>query len=113
MRSLLRLQGGYYVLGGLWPLVHFRSFEQVAGPKPDRFQTQVTSVLFISAGVTLLAGISKPGPAAPQVRLLATGAGTGLALLDLAYRRRLRGIFRVEALMETIFAVGAASQGRK
>ena len=41
-----RIQGGYYLLGGLWRLLHARSFEHVAGPKPDQFQTDVTRLRF-------------------------------------------------------------------
>jgi hypothetical protein len=103
---LVRAQGWYYLLGGLWPLVHFRSFEAVAGPKPDRFQTEVTSVLFTAVGAALLAGSRAARPARP-VRLLAAATALGTAYVDLRHRRALRDLFRAEALLELAFATGA------
>jgi len=102
-----RLQGWYYLGGGLWPLLHFRSFEAVAGRKPDRFQTEVTSILFAAAGATLLAG-TRGGRLPPAVRVLALSSALGTAYADLRHRRRLRAIFRAEAALELLFATSAA-----
>jgi hypothetical protein len=107
---MVRLQGWYYLLGGLWPLVHFRSFEAVAGPKPDRFQTEVTSALFVAAGVTLLAGTAEP-PLHRPVRVLAAACAIGTAFVDWRHRHHIRSFFRAEAALEGAFAV-AATAGR-
>ena len=32
---VLRVQGSYYLVTGLWPLVHLASFEAITGPKVD------------------------------------------------------------------------------
>lgn len=104
----VRLQGWYYLLGGLWPFLHFSSFEAVAGPKPDRFQTEVTAALFTATGAALLAG-SRRGGLAPATRVLAAGAALAVAYVDWRHRKDIRVIFGGEAAMETAFAVAAVA----
>jgi hypothetical protein len=108
---LTRLQGSYYLLGGLWPLAHFPSFEAVAGPKPDRFQTEVTSILFAAIGAALLVG-ARDNKLEPSVRTLAVASALGTAYLDLKHRRQLRAIFQPEAALELAFAAAAVVGGR-
>jgi hypothetical protein len=107
---LIRVQGWYYLLGGLWPLAHFRSFAAVAGPKPDRFQTEVTSVLFGAIGAALLVGV-RDDKLHPAVHTLAVGSALGTAYADLKHRRRLRAIFQPEAALELAFATAAVVSG--
>jgi hypothetical protein len=103
----MRAQGWYYLIGGLWPLLHFPSFEAVAGPKPDRFQTEVTSVLFVAVGAGLLSGPAREERAGPA-QVLAITSAAGVAWLDCRHRRVLRPLFRVEAALEAAFAAAAA-----
>jgi hypothetical protein len=107
----IRLQGWYYLAGGLWPLVHFRSFEAVAGPKPDRFQTEVTSVLFSAIGTALLVG-ARGSTLPPAVRALAVASALGTAYTDLKHRRQVRVIFQLEAALELTFAAAAVTAVR-
>lgn len=39
-RRLAAVHGGYFLLTGIWPLVHRRSFERVTGPKSDYWLVQ-------------------------------------------------------------------------
>lgn len=100
-------QALYYLLGGLWPFVHFRSFQAVAGPKPDRFQTEVTAALFAATGAALLAARDPEPGAATAARLLAAGAACGVAVVDWRHRKVIRPLFRAEAALEVAFAVAA------
>ncbi|HSF27373.1 MAG TPA: hypothetical protein VLC50_07650 [Actinomycetes bacterium] len=103
---MTRAQGWYYLLGGIWPLVHFRSFQLVAGPKPDRFQTEVTSGLFVAIGAALLSSPRDPPP--PRTALvLSAASGLATAYVDLRHRRDIRGLFDVEAAVEAGFALVA------
>jgi hypothetical protein len=108
MISLTRIQGWYYLLGGLWPFAHFRSFRAVAGPKPDRFQTDVASVLFAAIGAAIIAGSRRDG-LEPRTRLLAASSAAGAAYVDWRHRGRIRPIFWLEAACEAVFAVAAAT----
>ena len=112
-RRAARIQGGYYLLGGLWRLLHARSFERVAGPKPDQFQTDVTAALFTAAGAALIAGTLKNAPQGPA-RVLAISAPIAVAIIDLRHRHQIRRLFRLEAALEIAFAAAAVipSRGR-
>ncbi|NJC68578.1 hypothetical protein HC031_02395 [Planosporangium thailandense] len=107
-RRLLAAQGGYYLVTGVWPLLHFRSFTTVAGPKPDRFQTQVAGALFAAAGLALLAG----RPLETGTRVLSGATAAAAMLMDLAYLPRIRKIFLAEACVEAAF-LAAALRGRR
>ena len=55
---LLRLtaaaQGAYYLVTGLWPWMHLRSFEAIAGPKTDDWLVQSFGLVIAVVGVVLL-----------------------------------------------------------
>jgi hypothetical protein len=102
---VLRLQGAYYLVGGLWPLVHARSFVFVAGPKPDRFQLAVSSALFVSAGASLLLTVREPPSAG--ARTLGITTALAVAYVDWAHRRDIRPLFRAEGAAELLFAASA------
>jgi hypothetical protein len=106
MIPVIRAQGCYYLIGGLWPLIRYRSFEAVVGTKPDRFQTEVTSVLFVAIGSALLAGTRRRDLSAP-IRVLSVVSALGTAGVDLCHRHKLRWIFRGEAALELTFAATA------
>jgi hypothetical protein len=59
--------GVFNVVGGLWPLVHLRSFEWVFGPKTDVWLQRTTGGLLVSAGLAQLAALparrGRPRPA--------------------------------------------------
>ena len=103
----IRQQGCYYLVGGFWPLLHFRSFEAVVGPKPDRFQTEVTSVLFVAIGAALLSATAEEGDVRPPARLLAVGSAAAVVGVEWRHFRRLPPVFWVEAALELAFATSA------
>lgn len=100
---MTRVQGWYYLLGGLWRFAHRRSFEAVSGPKPDQFQTDVAAALFVAIGAGLLA---RP------TRVLAASSGLCVAFVDLKYRHTIRPTFLAEAALELAFAAAAVRPGR-
>ena len=53
--SLASLHGAYYVVSGLWPVLHLRSLAAVSGPKPEG-GLKAVGLLLTSIGVTLLTG---------------------------------------------------------
>jgi hypothetical protein len=105
-----RIQGVYYLLGGLWRLLHARSFERVAGPKADQFQTDVTAALFTAVGTALIAGTRK---STPRGAVLAISAPIAVAIIDLRHRQQIRRLFRLEAAVEIAFAAVAVLPSRK
>ena len=103
-RSIRTAQGWYYLLGGLWPFLSWRTFTAVAGPKPDRFQTEVTAALFAATGLALLVG---------DDRALAGLTAAAPLVLDLRYRRRIRPVFLADAALQGLFLATAIRSGRR
>ncbi len=103
MRSatVARLQGSFYVVSGLWPLLHIRSFEAVAGPKTDKWLVRTVSGLLITIGVIQSLTPDNPQGAVTAKRL-GIGTATTLATIDLVYvaKRRISGIYLLDAAIE-------------
>jgi hypothetical protein len=53
-RRLATIQGAYYLLTGLWPLAHLRSFQAVTGPKLEPWLVKTVGVLAAAIGFTLV-----------------------------------------------------------
>jgi hypothetical protein len=78
------IQGFYYVLTGVWPLLSRRTFQRVTGPKSDFWLVQTVGVVVAVAGVVLMmAAIRKR--IMPEIGVLAVGNAAGLAGIDLVY----------------------------
>jgi hypothetical protein len=94
-------QGAYYVLTGLWPIFHLRSFELVTGPKPEGWLVKMVGALAACIGGALI-GAARSGRFTPELRGLALGAAASFAAVDVWYvaRRRIAPIYLLDALPE-------------
>jgi hypothetical protein len=108
-RAVATGQGIYFLVTGVWPLIHMRSFEQVTGPKVDRWLVQTAGVLISVIGATLLQG-ARRGAAWPELRLLGVGSAAGLAGIDLVHvaRGRIAPVYLLDALAEGLIIVAWA-----
>jgi hypothetical protein len=102
---LLAAHGVFYVLTGVWPLVHMPSFIAVTGPKTDLWLVRTVGVLVMVVGAFLLS-LWSADPLPRQVALLATGCAIGLAAIDVIYvgLRRISKIYLLDALAELLLA---------
>lgn len=97
------LQGAYFVITGLWPMVSMRSFEAVTGPKRDKWLVRTVGVLVIViGGVLVVAGLRGPPP--PEVVGLGIASALALAGVDVNYvlRGRIPPIYLLDALGECV-----------
>ncbi len=78
------LQGGYYVLSGLWPLVSMHSFFAVTGPKTDVFLVQVVATLIIVIGLVLIVAAVR-SVLSLELALLMIGCALALGSIELIY----------------------------
>ncbi|MDT0386245.1 hypothetical protein [Streptomyces dubilierae] len=93
--------GAFNLVGGLWPLLHLRSFEWVFGPKADDWLQKTTGGLLAGAGLMQLAAVADPeGPKHARRTGLVTAAT--LLAVDLVYvpKGRLRPTYLLDAAME-------------
>jgi hypothetical protein len=105
--NVARVQGGYFLGTGIWPLLHYRSFEGVTGPKREPWLVKTVGVLVGVVGGTLLWAASRRCINGP-IRFL--GAGTALALGAVesfyAGRRRISPVYLADAVLEAALVFG-------
>jgi hypothetical protein len=94
-------QGGFYVVAGLWPIVHIQSFLLVTGPKTDLWLVKTVGVLVTVVGVVLLSA-SRRHRITDEIILLAVGSALGLAAIDLVYALsgRISAVYLGDAAVE-------------
>lgn len=106
MQRLARLtlaQGWYFVLTGIWPLVHIDSFMWVTGPKHDVWLVKTVGVLVLVVGAVLLkAGTSKS--ITGEIKILACGSAGGLMAIDVIYTmaKVISPIYLADAAVEAV-----------
>lgn len=106
LRTTLAVQAGYYVVTGIWPLIGYRSFEMVLGPKTDDWLVRLVGLLVVAAGITILVGLRYERPQAETITLAWLFAAS-LAAIDVAYSAagRISSIYLGDALLELFFTV--------
>jgi hypothetical protein len=100
-RVLATTQGWFYVVSGLWPLLHMRSFEFVFGPKKDRWLVQTVAGLLVANGWTQVhAGTTGEGLA--QAAQIGTGTALTLGAIDIRYAvpGRISRTYLLDAVVE-------------
>jgi hypothetical protein len=109
------IQGVYYLVAGVWPLVSMSTFLAVTGPKTDLWLVDTVGVLVAVIGITLLAGAWR-GRAAAEVAILAIGSALALTGIDVIYVMRgvIGNVYLLDAGAEVfLIAVWVAALGRE
>jgi hypothetical protein len=77
-RFVIWIQGVYYVVMGLWPLLNISSFLNATGPKTDIWLVKTVGTLLIVSGfVLMLAGYRRR----VSLEMAVLGVGNALALI--------------------------------
>lgn len=93
------VQGAYYLLSGLWPLVAMDLFLSVTGPKQELWLVRTVSGLLVVTGlVLLLAGLRQR--VTIDIRILGMGFATVLAVIEVVYT--LNGTIPPVFLLDTV-----------
>jgi hypothetical protein len=100
------IQGVFYLLTGLWPIVDIESFQLVTGPKTDLWLVKTVGVLVTIIGAVLVSA-SKSRRLTGEITLLAVGTALGLAAIDLIYALsgHISAVYLVDAAAEIGLAV--------
>ena len=97
----------YFVLTGVWPIVHIRSFMAVTGPKRDIWLVKTVGVLVTVVGAVI--GLAAwRGSFAPEVFVLAVASAAALAGVDVYYHLRgvIPRVYLLDALAEGVLIAG-------
>jgi hypothetical protein len=108
-RWLAAVQSAYFLLTGLWPLVHLQSFLAVTGPKDDIWLVETVGILVTAIGAGL--GIAAVrGRVNAEVITVAVASALGLAIIDSIYvaRGRIHAIYLLDVAVEVLLIAGWA-----
>lgn len=76
----------YYFVTALWPLIHMRSFEAVAGPKKEHWLVYTVSTLLLAILMPFLYVLYLwPMELSEEILILAMSAAFGLAMIDFIF----------------------------
>ncbi|MFN3405603.1 MAG: hypothetical protein ACK40G_16010 [Cytophagaceae bacterium] len=98
-------QAAYYILTGLWPIIHIDSFEVVTGPKVDDWLVKTVGVLVIAIGLPLIFALIRK-MITLELAILAVSAAVGLAAIDIYYS--FNGIISPIYLADAAVQIGIA-----
>ncbi|MDX1665252.1 MAG: hypothetical protein R3272_15775 [Candidatus Promineifilaceae bacterium] len=106
-RPLCLVQGAYYLVTGIWPLLHRKSFEALTGPKTDFWLVRTVGVLVTAIGAVLTYAGWKDR-ALPEVALLGAMSAAGLLAIDVVYvvRERIPPVYLGDGILELALLVG-------
>jgi hypothetical protein len=106
-------QSAYYLVTGLWPLIHIRSFVAVTGPKTDLWLVKTAGVLISVIGAVLGMGAARRS-AEREMAVLGIGSAAGLTGIDVIYvaRRRIPPVYLLDAVAEVVLIAGWALSRR-
>lgn len=96
----------YYMITGVWPIVHIESFIWVSGPKYDIWLVKTAGILIlVVGGVILSAGISRR--ITFEIFLLSIGCAIGLTVIDVYYVAvdRIWKIYLLDAAGEVLLII--------
>lgn len=99
-KTLCLLQGLYFFVTGVWPIVSISSFQAVTGPKVDLWLVKTVGALIAVVGAALV--VASATEVTATTITLAIGSAAALAAVDINYvaRRRIAKIYLLDALLE-------------
>ncbi|MCC6792853.1 MAG: hypothetical protein IT336_14275 [Thermomicrobiales bacterium] len=103
---LAKGHGIYWLVSGIWPVVHMPSFEAVTGPKVDRWLVKTVGALIAVAGAGLVQSAANKR-VTPELETVAIGTALSLTAVDLVYvaKRRISPIYLLDAVVHTALAI--------
>ena len=103
-QTIAGVQGAYFAVTGIWPLVSYRTFEKVTGPKKDNWLVKTVGVVIGCIGATLLRSALRNAESG-ETRFLALSSALGLIGIDsyFAATGRISKVYLLDAVVEATF----------
>jgi hypothetical protein len=99
------VQAVYFVITGVWPIVHLRSFYAVTGAKVDHWLVKTVGVLVTVVGLAIGIAAMRRGSEIPgELVVVAVGSAAALGAVDVIYvaKRVIPKIYLADAVAEAI-----------
>lgn len=102
MSTVLAVQGWFYVITGLWPVLHIKSFEMITGSKKEKWLVKTVGLFVLTSGIIFI----KYNDTEPAL-LLAILNAFMLAMVDIYYHFKgiLPKVYLLDAAVELGFIV--------
>ena len=97
------VQGVYFLVTGIWPLVSMRTFLAVTGPKTDLWLVKTVGLILAVIGAVLIYA-QMTAAVNPPVVFLAIGAAASLTVVEIVYvlKKVISPIYLGDAIAEVI-----------
>ncbi|HEX8245597.1 MAG TPA: hypothetical protein VF541_18945 [Longimicrobium sp.] len=108
------VQGAWFAATGLWPFLSMETFEDVTGPKEDRWLAKtVGGLVAVIGGALVSAGLRRR--VTPELAAIGAGTAAVLAGIDVVYaaRGRISPVYLGDAAAEALLIAGWASAARE
>jgi len=102
-----RIYAVYFMVTGIWPVVHMPSFLAVTGPKTDLWLVRTVGLMITAVGLCI-AVAAWQGQMALHVLVLAIASSGFLLLVDVIYVRKrvIAKIYLLDGAIELILILG-------
>jgi hypothetical protein len=102
-RHLPLLHGVFWIFGGLWAVLHRRSFERASGPKVDYWLVRTVGSLLAVTGLSLVSAW-RSNRVTRETALTAAGGAAALVGIDVVYvaRRRISPVYLLDGLAHAL-----------
>ena len=98
------VQGIYFLVSGIWPLLSMSTFLKVTGPKTDLWLVKTVALILAVIGAVLIFA-QLTGEVNTSIITLAIGSALSLAIVEFVYvaRRVISPIYLGDAFLELLF----------
>jgi hypothetical protein len=95
-------QAFYYLITGLWPVLHIKSFEKITGPKTDKWLVKMVGLLAAAVGVVIFVSDNKN-----DLKLLGGLSAASFMVIDFYYAAigRISKVYWLDGIIQTAFFV--------
>ena len=100
--NVFLIQGIYFVVTGIWPLLNMASFITATGPKQDTWMAEMVGLLSASIGLTFIVSSLRQSPSPV---LLGYAVAASFLAMDITYvaAGEIGRIYLVDAVIQAIF----------
>jgi hypothetical protein len=97
------VQGIYFFVTGIWPILSMKTFLMITGPKTDLWLVKTVGIILAVIGLVLIVA-QVNAEINTSIILLAIGSALGLALVEFVYvaKRVISPIYLGDAVLELI-----------
>lgn len=102
-KIILGIQSGYYLLIGLWPLLHIDSFMEITGYKTDLWLVKTVGLLLVCTAITFIIDLFYRENS-NSVVFLSISSAVGLLSVDIYYSitDEIRDIYLIDAALQLL-----------